>query len=581
MIDFVRANRVGKNVQERAARMGKDASLENEVRIVDNRGSAAGDAIESLDRRPEARAFKVEDLLGELRRGRMRIPPFQRGLKWDRGDAAKLLDSLRRGYPVGTLLFWETGAEAGEVTFGTVRFGGGKRSDALWVVDGQQRLMSLARVLLAPDPDRDEFALYFDLDEEKFVPPPRDRAVDPSRYLPMTEVLESERLMQWVFRHTVDRPERRERSFTVGKRIREYEIPAYLVHTEREQILREIFGRSNSSGHPLKPSQVFDALNGARGQRRPDSLRQIVSELASMGFGSVEEKLLYRLLRVLQGKDVTEGKGEGLLRLDDADAERAYRETAEAARRVIQFLMGDVGIPRYDLLPYKQPFVLLGKFFHLHPDPGARSRQLLERWVWRGALTGTHRGDTVSTRATLDRIGEGGEEESVQRLLELVNGPSAALPDVDAPFNFRFATSKLLALAMLALRPRNLDTGALIEIDQAAGAEAQDFPMPPIIAKHSIANNAVQSTVNRLIHPHRPRLRQQLAGVRDPEVLISHGIPEAAAQALYDGDIDEFLRLRAGFLRHHCKLFFARHARWDENDRPSIAALLVEDEEHE
>ena len=547
--------------------------------MVDNRGSTAGDAIEALERRPEARAFKVEDLLGELRRGRMRIPSFQRGIRWERDDAAKLLDSLWRGYPIGTLLFWETNAEAGEVTFGTVRVGGGTRNDALWVVDGQQRLMSLARVLLAPEPDRDDFALYFDLDKLTFVAPPKDRAVDPSRYLPMTEVLESERLMQWVYQHTAGEPVRRERAFTVGKRIREYEIPAYLVRTEREQTLREIFGRTNSSGHPLKQSQVFDALNGARGQGRPASLRQIASELASMGFGSVEETLLYRLLRVLQGKDVIEGKGEGPLRLDDSDAERAYRETAEAAKRVIQFLKDDVGIPRYDLLPYKQPFVLLGKFFHLYPDPGARSRQLLERWVWRGALTGTHRGDTVSTRTTLDRIVEGNEEISVQRLLELVKGRPSAVPDVNEAFSFRFATSKLLALAMLALKPRDLDNGVLIDTDQNTGAEEQDFPMPPIIAKHPTANNALKSTANRLIHPHRPKLRQQLARVQDPEVLASHGIPEAAAQALHDGDVIGFLSLRADHLQRHCEKFFAQHARWEESDRPSLAALLVEDED--
>nr|WP_295832521.1 DUF262 domain-containing protein [uncultured Azospirillum sp.] len=547
--------------------------------MVNSRYATAGDDIDSLDRRPEARAFKVEDLLGELRRGRMRIPSFQRGLRWDRGDAAKLLDSLWRGYPIGTLLFWETGAEAGEVAFGTVRIGGAKRSDALWVVDGQQRLMSLARVLLAPEPDRDEFALYFDLDQRKFLAPPKNRATDPSRYLPMTEVLDSERLMQWVFQHTAEQPERRERAFTVGKRIREYEIPAYLVRTEREQTLREIFGRTNSSGHPLGQEQVFDALNGARSHGHPTSLRQIVSELAPMGFGLVEEKLLYRLLRVLQGKDVIEGKGEGPLRLDDVDAERAYRETADVARRVIQFLKDDVGIPRYDLLPYKQPFVLLGKFFHLYPDPGARSRQLLERWVWRGALTGTHRGDTVSTRATLDRIVEGSEEASVQRLLELVKGRPGILPNVDEAFNFRFAAGKLLALAMLDLRPRDLDNGKLLSIDLAAEAEEPDFPMPPIFAQHGEANRAFRSIANRLIHPHRPKLRQRLIEVRDPDVLASHGISEVAAQTLRDGDIDSFLWLREDFLSFHCNQFFARHARWEENDRPSIAALVADDED--
>ncbi len=536
-------------------------------------------SIETLERRPEARAFKVEDLLGELRRGRMRIPSFQRGIKWDRADAAKLLDSLWRGYPIGTLLFWETSAEADEVSFGIVKVGGSARSDALWVVDGQQRLMSLARVLLSPSPDEDNFALYFDLDKSEFISPPKDRDVDPSRYLPMTDVLESEKLMQWVFRYTMNQPERRERAFTVGKRIREYEVPAYLVRTEREQTLREIFGRTNSSGHSLSLWQVFDALNGARGKNRPASLRQIVSDLASVGFGSVEEKILYRLLRVLQGKDVVEGKGEGPLRLGGTDAERAYRETTESARRVIQFLKNDVGIPRYDLLPYKQPFVLLGKFFHLYPNPRPRSRQLLVRWVWRGALAGVHRGDTVSTRATLDRIIDGDEEASVQNLLELVRVRPENLPDVNEGFNFRFASGKLLALAMLSLKPRDLDRGTLIDIDQDIGGEKHNFPMVPIITNYSASDNIMRSTANRLIHPPRTKLRKLLTESRNLDVLASHGIREDAAKALNDGNVNEFMRLRANFLKDYNKAFFDQHARWDETDRPSLAALLTEDED--
>lgn len=342
---------------------------------------------ETLERRPEARAFKVEDLLNELRRGRMRIPSFQRGIKWQREDAAKLFDSLYRGFPIGTLLFWETHAEAGEVVFGTVRIGADARSDALWVVDGQQRLVSLARVLLAPRPDQDAFALYFDLDESRFLPPPPARGEDPSRWLPMTEVLESERLMQWVFAHTAQNQERRERAFSLGKRIREYDIPAYLVRTDREETLREVFRRINSTGKTLQQSEVFDALHGARAPSRPATIPQIATELETLDFGRVEDKLLYRLLRVLRGADVIEGRDEGPLRLSGFEAEQAYRQTTEAARRVVQFLMKEAGIPRYDLLPYKQPFVLLGKFFHL-PAPFARLAGALglARRAERGAL---------------------------------------------------------------------------------------------------------------------------------------------------------------------------------------------------
>jgi hypothetical protein len=541
-------------------------------------------APESLARRPEARAFKIEDLLAEVRSGRVRVPSFQRPLKWEREDARKLIDSLYRGYPVGILLFWETKAEPGEMRFGSFTVSGGGRSDAYWVVDGQQRIVSLARVLLASDPDMDEFALYFDLDKGEFVapPPPVKRSETPARWLPMTVVLDSENLMQWAYDQALGDKERRERAFELGKRVREYEIPAYLVRTDSEATLREVFSRINSSGKRLEASEVFDALHGARTHSRPATLLEIASELEKLGFGRVEEKILYRLLRVLQGADVSEGGGKGPLRLAEKEAESAYRDTAEAAGRVIQFLKRDGGIPHYELLPYKNPLVTLGKFFHHHPNPKPRSRDLLVRWLWRGALNGAHRGDSVSTRDALDRIDPDSEEQSVQGILEMVKQRPTVLPDVADPFNFRFAASKLQALAIMEFGPRDLEKGTLLHLGAFLDNVASDrkLPFPAVIASISGRHTGcVQSVANRLAHPSRAGLRGLLLSVTDRDVLASHGITEAAIQALRNGVAEQFLNLRAEYLRPHFQDFFERHARWDEPDRPSLASLLVADEE--
>lgn len=532
---------------------------------------------EPLEQRPEARAFKVEDLLAELRRGRLRIPSFQRGIRWQRENAQMLFDSLYRGFPVGTLLFWETDAEPDEVHFGSVHISAGKRNDALWVVDGQQRLVSLARVLLAPAPDQDGFALYFDLDNRVFVRPPKDLGEDRSRWLPMTEVLSSERLIQWAFAHVPENQARREQAFTLGRRIREYEIPAYLVRTDREDVLREVFARTNSTGVELKQSEVFDALHGGRGQTSPATIGQIVSDLKALDFGRLEERLLYRLLRVLRGADVIERTSDGPLRLSAADAFSTYRETRETAERVIHFLKADVGIARYELLPYKQAFVLLGKFFKQHPDPAPRSRDLLARWVWRGALNGAHRGDTASTRRSIERIVSDNEDMSVQRLLEMVKDHPNTSPDATAPFNFRHATSKLQVLALLDLKPRDLETGALIDLDLLAEPRERDLSMPQVF----VSSMEIQATsvTNRLLHPKRPGLRKILLKVSDPAILASHGIPEQGLEALRECDTEGFFAARAELLRDHFARFFARHARWDEPDRPSLAALVIDDEE--
>jgi hypothetical protein len=73
-----------------------------------------------LERRPEARAFSVEALLQHVRDGKIRIPDFQRPLRWRANDVLDLLDSIYRGFPVGDLLLFKRAAEAGVVHVGPV-----------------------------------------------------------------------------------------------------------------------------------------------------------------------------------------------------------------------------------------------------------------------------------------------------------------------------------------------------------------------------------------------------------------------------------------------------------------------------
>ncbi len=519
----------------------------------------------TLDRRPEARAFKIEDLLHEVSVGRVRVPRFQRDIAWSRDDARKLIDSIIRGYPVGTLLFWETKAPAAELVFGgALRFAAHERSDAWWVIDGQQRLTSLVRVLLARDPSSDDFALAYDLEAHVLA---RDRPeTSPPRWLPLHRVLDAESLLQWLFEYQ-PAPSLRKRAIAVGRRIREYEIPAYLVRTDDEGVLREIFGRINSTGKALRDHEVFEALHASRGGRSPASLGQIAVRLEKLGFGRPEEKVIHRLLRVLRDKAAGVRRDDEL-RLAPDDVPRAYADTFEAASRAITFLRTDAGIPHYGLLPYKQPFVALGRFFHLHPTPRARSRELLSRWLWRGAWSGSHRGDTVSTRTILEQI-DTDEEHSVQRLLALVGRTAPVLPKVDTPFRSNTAGSRLQLLALHALGPRHLHTGAVIDARSIGGG-----PYPDIFTRRD--HDGSRTIANRLFHPPLHGRRQAILAA-PPEVLASHAIDEQAIKALHTNQSSDFFRHRGRIVLQSLHDLLERRARWRETDRPSIASLIVED----
>jgi hypothetical protein len=69
--------------------------------------------------------------------GVLNVPEFQRRYVWGPSKVADLVDSLWRGYPIGTLLLWESAYDSPRTALGT-------QGQKLWVVDGQQRITSLA-----------------------------------------------------------------------------------------------------------------------------------------------------------------------------------------------------------------------------------------------------------------------------------------------------------------------------------------------------------------------------------------------------------------------------------------------------
>jgi hypothetical protein len=50
----------------------------------------------------------------------------------------------------------------------------------------------------------------------------------------------------------------------LAKALRDYRIPAYIVKTDDEKVLRIIFKRLNTGGKPLTYTEVFDSLFGKR-----------------------------------------------------------------------------------------------------------------------------------------------------------------------------------------------------------------------------------------------------------------------------------------------------------------------------
>lgn len=516
-------------------------------------------------------SLQVDNLLGDVASGKLRLPEFQRGQRWTHDDREQLLDSIFRGYPVGTLLLWSRPAAAGTVVWGDYRVEAGEQPAALWVVDGQQRISALASTLLPPQAEARRVA-YFNLETQTFAYGPRkwDESDDAQQGRPLVgayRLYDANLLIQWARTHTAIPQELVSRAIDCGKRLREYQLPAYEVATTEEEILRTIFRRLNRSGKRLEEVDVFDALfTSIRGTEKYD-VKTVAARLAERPFGGPSADVVLSAFRAVHGLSMDK---EFLDDVDATEVPSGLRRTTTALERVIDFLVGEARMPHAALVPYTLPFVVLAKFFDWFPEPTQRSRTLLRRWLWRASLGGRLGGASGSLRQHVDAV-VGNEHESVQRLVSLHPRTTEERFDVLAKFNPHGARTRLELCALAGLHPRQLETGELLDVPAVLSAD----PSSP--AKKLIQNGGGELTTtlaNRLIHPPTtPTNLRRWVLEADDETLESHCIGAGAQKKLAAGSDDEFLRLRERRLLKHLASFFKARAEYGADDSPPLETL--------
>lgn len=130
----------------------------------------------------------LNDLLREIREGKIQLPDFQRGWVWDDDHIRDLLVSIARSFPIGAVMLLEAG---GEVRFETRPVEGLEdkipkdRAPEKLILDGQQRLTTLTQALVLDEPVHTRTAkgkkierhYYFDIQKAVDAPHALDEAI--------------------------------------------------------------------------------------------------------------------------------------------------------------------------------------------------------------------------------------------------------------------------------------------------------------------------------------------------------------------------------------------------------------------
>lgn len=539
----------------------------------------------NLAQRPEGVQLTIQKLLELVRSGRIRIPPFQRPMRWGQNDHQLLLDSVLRGFPAGVFLFWKRPAPSGRVVLGPWSAEVAANPDALWVVDGQQRITSLTGTLLHPDPlqPASPFAFYYDLAREEFVHAP-PASTERLEWVPVNRLVDAADLGVWLAQSGLDLTKQRQ-AHEVARRLREYEIVGYVVESIDERALRAIFDRANTSGKRMMSKDVFQALHAGLDGEKPATFATLATELHNaVRFGIVSDQWLHKAALAIRGIDATQSL-RGELREPGA-LKDTFTELLPVLRQAIELLRGVAEIPHFDVLPYGLPLAVLARFYHLFPEPKERSELLLARWIWRGAVSQAHRGESVPyVRKNYRALVAGDEEGSVQRLLSLVpSAPSPLRNDLDLSL-YRPATAatRIELAALAAMQPQRLvrsdplELAPAVDINELFGI-VKAAKLPVWVPKID-GLPATRTVAARLLHPpggsEGVSWATILASASD-DALESHCFDSDARAALRAHDWEVALEARAARVQQIVSEFVAQQARWGENDRPSLEYLAVE-----
>ncbi|WP_328466782.1 DUF262 domain-containing protein [Streptomyces sp. NBC_00448] len=550
----------------------------------------------------------MERLVAMARSGEIRIPHFQRDFRWQRQDVVRLFDSIVRGYPVGSLLLWRRPAPQQLVTFGSLNVDAPAVDTARWVVDGQQRIKSLAGALI-PEASREApFSLAYDLKEEKFVPRP---TADEPTVVPLPVIFNLSQVLQWFQRY----PEAAayvDRANDITQRLRQFEIPAYEVTQNDVKVLQDIFDRMNNYGKRLSRAEIFSALfadNEEVTERLTfDKIAEHLDE--DLGFGTVDKDTILISVLARRGPDVrreirNEFSDDGLdiqnaqpkraiIDFPDESRDTAYRLGEIAMRRAITFLQQEAGVPHVSLLPYRHLLVVLTRLFAHHPDPDPRSIRLLRRWFWRAAVVGPEvfKGSTTGAmRFLVFAVKPNDLTGSIQELLRLVSYPDAPVPDLKR-FRSNEAATKIVLCAWWAAMPRSFEDGEPFDREDLSAA-LLDRPTALDAVTYVVPRQAVPEeyrlwAANRVLMPRMQGdggnieniVTGRPLGISEPvwkAVLTSHTITPEMTTMIAEHRIIDFLTLRQQELQKRVSMFLGRMCEWNLENTPHMDDLLIED----
>jgi hypothetical protein len=337
---------------------------------------------------------RLINILDDINKGRIKIPLFQREFVWKDKQMIELFDSMQKGYPIGSLLFWKPQEEYKYYeNFGPYKIDE-KSNDVKYVLDGFQRLSTLFGALTNPNrlpqykketPSKG-YAIFYDLIEEEFTYS-RKRTPD-INLIPLYVLIDTFDFLSFIsdMQKLVASEDMYNKLVTKAKQLAktfvDYEIPYIDITGGDISSSVDIFSRINSTGTRISTDWMVSALsyNPNEGFLFSEKIEEFILKLEKYNFENLSRETILHCIESATGKSYFDVKAESLAR--DYNFPIIVLSTLKHIERAINFLVAELNVIEYRLLPYNTQLIFLTEFFRLNPNPLKYQEEKLKNWFW-------------------------------------------------------------------------------------------------------------------------------------------------------------------------------------------------------
>lgn len=341
----------------------------------------------------------IRQLLQRITDGEIRIPAFQRDFVWEPDRVQFLMDSMFKGYPIGTVLFWRTKEKLSyDRDLGPFTLPDPKKQYPIdYVLDGQQRLTSIYSTFqneLKQNPETTVkwVDIYFDLNATASAQDSQFVALEPgdveAHHVPLRILFDVAEFGKFT-RTIKDEPQLKAID-QLQALFKEAVIPVETVETEEHSKIAIIFERINRGGVPLDTYQLLSAWTWSGDFDLRTKFDELATELDEVGFNELRDDpdLLLKCCAAIVRNDAS---AHAIVDLKGSEVRDSFPILRSGILGAIDFLRRDCGVVSLKIIPYKSMIIPLTRCFATEKPagfhPNAKQRSALIRWFWHSCFS--------------------------------------------------------------------------------------------------------------------------------------------------------------------------------------------------